>query len=328
MESYQELEFKFGEFCRNPNTVACSSGSAALHLALETLRVTEGWGQHFEREWGPTVAIPDFTMIAVARAVTLAGMNPDFLDVDSLGLLHEETKTLDETTGVLAVHTYGRKCYTGFYHHEVIEDLAEAHGIQPNPNSLAACWSFYRNKIICGEEGGMVAFKNSEQVKVAKQLRDMGSSNQNDFWHIPRGMNYRLSNCHAELILESLRGYVSNLWQRKTVENQYNRYCPIEWQLPTRDVPWVYDLDLPLDADMQGVVQRMNKNGIAVRCGFKPLSQQREYQTEYAENPVTEGLSKTRMYLPIVPGMTEDLVKRIIGDLRKEVENAPSLASG
>ena len=57
---------------------------------------------------------------------------------------------------VLTVHLYGRKAPTDFGERiHVVEDLAEAHGIAPNPNSDAACWSFYKNKVIAGEEGAV-----------------------------------------------------------------------------------------------------------------------------------------------------------------------------
>lgn len=317
MQVYERLEERFATFCGNPNTVACSSGTAALHLAIETLKVTEGW------EEGTKVVVPDFTMIACARAVTMAGLTLEFADVNDLGLL-EYDKVSTNVGIVMAVHLYGRRCFLNYQH--VIEDLAEAHSIPPDPDSLAACWSFYRNKIICGEEGGMIAFKNEEQATLARKLRNLG--NDGHFNHLPNGHNYRLSNCHAELILQSLASYNKNLAARQHIETIYDIYVPREWQLPSRETPWVYDLELPVGVDVDWVVTELNQRGIEARCGFKPLSTQEEYHTPSSNpnlpcnNPIALRLSQTRMYLPIVPGMTREPVRRIVARLRKVVEQA------
>lgn len=74
MESYEKLEIVFSEFNQlDPKgMVACSSGTAALHLALEALELP--------RE--SDVIVPDFTMIACARSVSMAGLEPVFVDCE------------------------------------------------------------------------------------------------------------------------------------------------------------------------------------------------------------------------------------------------------
>lgn len=71
LEPYQLLERRWAEFngLDPAGMVACSSGTAALHLALEALPV--------ER-----VFLPDLTMVACARAVVMAGLEPVFVDCD------------------------------------------------------------------------------------------------------------------------------------------------------------------------------------------------------------------------------------------------------
>ena len=74
-EPYQRLEKLWAEMndLSSEGMVACSSGTAALHLALESLKLPNG----------SYVAVPDYTMIACARAVTLAGLKPVFIDCTS-----------------------------------------------------------------------------------------------------------------------------------------------------------------------------------------------------------------------------------------------------
>ena len=310
MELYQQLEQQIGEWCGNPNVVACSSGTAALHLALETLALPQG----------SEVIVPEFTMIACARAVTIAGLKPIFIDCQDDLLL--STNSLSEiltsnTKAIMPVHIYGRRCnmqkiveFSKKHGLAIVEDLAEAHGVLPHSSSDAACWSFYRNKIVAGEEGGAIAFSNPEHVTRAKQLRSLGFTTQHNFLHLPRGVNARLSNVHAQIISRSLECIKSNLFRRRQVEQWYQDRVPQDWLMPPRRVCWVYDICLR-GIDTAQVVMDLNRQGIAARLAFKPMSQQPEYKSLY-KHLVAYQMSKEVIYLPVSPKMTESAVDDII----------------
>ena len=167
MESYQRLEAEWAEFNGlDPNgMVACSSGTAALHLALESFCLPPN----------SEVITPDFTMVACARAVTLAGTKPVFVDCDERLMmdvtlvescvrekLGEEIYAGGDLVGwkglatapwvIMPVHVYGRQCDMDAlarvackYDLVIVEDLAEAHSVRPHPSTDAACWSFFKN---------------------------------------------------------------------------------------------------------------------------------------------------------------------------------------
>lgn len=343
MEPYQQLEREWAAFnSLDPvGMVVCSSGTAALHLALEAFRPPPG----------SEVIVPDFTMIACARAVTLAGLTPVFVDCDECLLMNTELVTGaigSNTRVVMLVHVYGRQDRHRFIMDELsivpatswydplyfIEDLAEAHGVKPHPGSDAACWSFYRNKIVAGEEGGAVWFRDPEHAALARQLRNLGFTDAHDFRHVPRGHNYRMSNAHSKLILgghddrnagsnfSSLIRYEENLLARRDIERWYDAACPDGWRMPPRDAPWVYDLRIKGMAQKQQdyMVRALNEDGIAARHGFKPMSQQDEYRGKCrmvnggrslpGEVPHTYSLSciaaQEVIYLPIQPGVTTE----------------------
>ena len=69
-QKFEILEERFQEYLGLASCVGCSSGTAALHLALESLFLSPG----------SEVILPDYTMVACARAVVLAGMKPVFGD--------------------------------------------------------------------------------------------------------------------------------------------------------------------------------------------------------------------------------------------------------
>jgi perosamine synthetase len=187
----------------------------------------------------------------------------------------------------------------------IVEDLAEAHGVTPHPSTDAACWSFYRNKIVAGEEGGMVAFREPEYADLARQLRNHGFTDAHDFTHIPRGCNYRMADTLASLVLASLDRYEPNLNRRLDLLEAYDAACPLEWRMPPRDAPWVYDFRVPgMSYGGQGtVVGMLNEVKVEARYAFKPLSSQKEFRGSRrfgGEN--AEGASREVVYLPLTPG--------------------------
>src|SRR5687767_9964765 len=103
MEAYEQLEAKVAEWSGMPHVVACASGTAALHLALEALQLPPA----------SEVICPDLTMVACARAIAAAGLKPRFVDCDDrLQMDLEQTPQAcnEQTSAVMLVHVYGRTC--------------------------------------------------------------------------------------------------------------------------------------------------------------------------------------------------------------------------
>lgn len=340
MEAYRLLEDRLSRWC-GTEAVVCSSGTAALHLALEALRLPAG----------SKVIVPDYTMVAVARAVVLAGLKPVFVDVSDYDMLLNTEKVaffggLSRVSAVVVPHLYGRAAdmpaihdAAGKYGLRVVEDLAEAHGVHPHPNSHAACWSFYRNKIVAGEEGGAVTFPRrggatDGATERARSLRSIGFTDQHDYTHIPRGHNYRMANCLASAVLPSLAHIESNLAERREIEGWYSRECPEHWKTMRRDVVWVYDFRIrgmtyPLQNRIVGELRRA---GIEARHGFKPMTSLEEWRAElrvkvndksYAPpeevNRFAYDLSREVIYLPVRPGVTTEESAGFAFDLIKKV---------
>lgn len=319
MESYQRLEEEFGRWAGVDNCVACNSGTSALHLALEALEIP----------LGSEVILPTFTMVACARAVSLAGLVPVFIDCGedlNIDVSLIDQAITDKTRAIMVVHIYGRPCdmmtiadIANKYDLYVIEDLAECHGLCPDPGTDAACWSFYRNKIICGEEGGMCAFKLATVAKRASTLRSLGFTF--GYNHIPRGHNYRLANCLADLILDSLKDYTLNASYRLRVTEWYDNVCPSFWKMPQRYSNWVYDIRL---RDMTSVVQdrlleELRSKRIEARHAFKPLHMQEEYKrcVYVGGERLSERVSREVIYLPCHPEVLREEVTEAIATVAR-----------
>lgn len=338
MRSHERLETLWSNYNHlDPKgMVACSSGTSALHLAMEVCRATKMiWGDESTLD---EVITNDFSIIACPRAISLAGLRPVFVDCDSDLLMNFDCfiKAKGRSSrAVLAVHIYGRvnpmvqivaeSEARGFF---VIEDLAEAHSVSICPGTDAACWSFYSNKIVAGEEGGAVWFRNPDHAKLARQLRSLGFTDVHDFIHTPRGHNYRLADSLANLIIDSLGKVHGNLDRRRENVMIYDRICPSQWKMPPREVPWVYDLRLHGIGTLKQteIVKKLNEAGIQARFSFKPCHRQEEFKDcrivsdNLACGTNSLWASTEVIYLPCHPKVTGTEINKAFEIIQREME--------
>lgn len=231
---YKLLEKEYAKFTGSKYAVSCSSGTAALHLALRTI----GIGREDE------VIIPDFTMAACGFAVSYCGAIPVFIDCgDDLNIDCSliEAKITKKTKAIMAVHIYGRLCnmkeilrIARKHHLKVIEDACEAQGAVYKSKADITCYSFYENKIIHAEEGGMCTTDNKKYADQINYLKNMAFSPEHDYFHKEIGYNYRMPNSQAKLALESLKNYPKENKRRRNIEfEEYGKnWLDAVWVLP------------------------------------------------------------------------------------------------
>lgn len=290
------------------HAVACSSGSAALWMALKAFRIGPG----------DKVIVPDFTSIACAAAVTMCGATPVFVDCDdTLNLdieLYREALEHERPKAVIAVAIYGRTLPQGIfdlakeYRVPVIEDLAEAHGIKPRGDIV--CYSFYGNKILTTGEGGMCLTNYDD---LAKEMRDAANfyfDKERTNTHEKIGWNFRMTNLQAAVGLAQVEDAEEIIRLRQQVMDWYAEYLPIRFMRPQRDVGWLYDIVVP---DLELYKKKLDDAGVANRFFFKPLRLQKPYgeTVPHYSNGVADALSKKGLLLPLYPEMTKEQVQKI-----------------
>lgn len=331
-QEFEKLEENLKKRLGYNHFVACSSGTAALHLALEALALPPA----------SKVIVPDYTMIACARAVVLAGHVPVFVDCDdnlqlSPHWLEVAVRRTRNVQAIMAVHIYGKSCNMDAIAKvakdndlRLIEDLAEAHLLHKHQDTDIGCYSFYHNKLIAGEEGGGLGTENEGYAYRCRQLRCLGfkySDGVPTYDHAPRGHNYRLSNAHAEIINKKLEG--DYLAQRiKLMSSQWQEYASVFEPTNlaiyhTVNSFWVYPLNIKgMDRNTQiELVKVLNsKHNIAARCGFQPMTKQEEFiHAEYCGNGNSWHFSRQVIYLPLDAGrfIGREEVKKILETIRE-----------
>lgn len=199
------------------HAAALSSGTAALHLALEILGVGAG----------DTVLCSDLTFAATANAIVYRNAVPVFVDCDEPtwmidpDLVAEELDRADRAgklpKALIAVDLYGQcadydrlRSACDRYDVPIIEDAAEALGAtyKGRPaGGLGAigAFSFNGNKIITTSGGGMLVANRADWVERARFLSTQARDPAPHYQHSNIGYNYRLSNLLAAVGRGQLR---------------------------------------------------------------------------------------------------------------------------
>jgi len=204
------FEKSIADFIANKVYVAAlSSGTAAIHLALELLGVSRG----------DEVICQSFTFSASANPILYLGATPVFVDSerDTWNLSPEllEKAILSRISqgkkpkAIVAVHLYGMPYkieeiskIADTYEIPVVEDSAEALGSMYNSVKCGSfgdigILSFNGNKIITTSGGGALVTKNEEIKKKAIFLATQARDDAPHYQHSSVGYNYRMSNILA-----------------------------------------------------------------------------------------------------------------------------------
>ena len=154
------LEAAFSERLGTAHTVACSSGTAAVHLAVAAL----------DPEPGDEFIVPPVTDMGTILPVLWQNCIPVFADVDARTLtidpIDVERRITGRTRAIIAVHLAGQPCNMSMLRliadrHKValIEDAAQAYWAEHDGRLVGtlgdmACFSLQQSKhITCGEGG-------------------------------------------------------------------------------------------------------------------------------------------------------------------------------
>ncbi|MBA3357180.1 MAG: DegT/DnrJ/EryC1/StrS family aminotransferase [Pyrinomonadaceae bacterium] len=331
----EKFERAFADYCGVGHAVSCSSGTAALHVALLALGVGTG----------DEVILPTLTFVATANAVTYCGARPRFVDIEpdtwTIDPALIEAKITARTKAILPVHLYGYVAnmdavteLAGRHNLFVVEDAAEAHGAEfrgRRVGSLSdvAAFSFYGNKIISSGEGGMVVTDSEELGRYAAQLRGQGMDLNQRYWFPIIGYNYRMPNLTAAVGLAQLELIDWHLNRRREIASWYRdilRDVPgIGWQSAKdgrKNVDWLFTiiLDEPIRVSRDDVIARLSERGVETRPVFYPmhvLPPYREMGQEDGLFPVAERVARSGLSLPTWAGLQRKDVIYVCDALRE-----------
>jgi perosamine synthetase len=323
-----EFEKLFSQYIGGGYSVAVSSGTTALELALKT----------FDIKSGDEVIVPDFTFAATINSILNCGATPVIIDV------HRETWTVDvkkienlitkKTKAIMPVHIYGQPCHIDEllkiakkYNLLIIEDAAEALGAKYKKKKIGnhfdcSCHSFYANKLITTGEGGMAVFKEKLVAQKARLIMNHGMSLKKKYYHELVGSNFRMTNIQAAIGVAQIKKINRLLSQRKFIFNFYDskfkKRKNIEL-LPknkwSQNSFWLYTLLIKNfnEIERDKFINRMLSRGVECRPGFIPMSKMKIYKKYSKEkNYISDYISQRAVSLPSSQIFSKDELNYIV----------------
>jgi perosamine synthetase len=318
--------------------IACSSGTAGLHLGVRALGIGTG----------DEVITTPFSFVASSNCLLYERAVPRFVDIeeDSLGMDPErlDEASSDRTKAILPVHVFGRPCRIDDLTSRarqrgwaILEDACEALGSTAGGRPMGsfgdiAVFAFYPNKQITTGEGGMVVTDDPVLADVMRSLRNQGRDSDGTWLrHVRLGYNYRLDEMSAAVGVAQLERLQELRRGRARVASAYERALggPSWLRLPKagpgEEVDWfVYVVRLSTDIDRERVIGRLGALGVPSRPYFAPLHLQPFYRSTFGfqpgDFPVTERVAASTLALPFSSRLTDDEVAYVANALIEAVD--------
>jgi len=333
-----EFEREFASYIGAKHAIGVNSCTAALHIALEAIGLSQG----------DEVLVPTTTFTATAEVVVYFKAIPVLVDVDPTTLcidpIDAERRITSKTRAIIPVHFAGQPCdmdkiqeLAARHHLEVIEDAAHSlpasyRGTPVGAISKLTAFSFYATKTMTTGEGGMVTTNDDDLAARMKIMRLHGIgrdawkrySSEGSWYYevLSAGFKYNLTDIQSAIGLVQLKKCTQMRNRREEIALRYNEIfsqcgllqTPIV--LDDRESAWhLYVLRLNLDRLTIGraeVIERLKQQGIGTSVHFIPLHMHPYYRDSYGYSaealPVATAEYQRSISLPIYPGMSPDQV--------------------
>ena len=332
----KEFENKFSDLINKNYGIACSSGTAALEIALAALNLKPG----------DEVIMPTFTIISCASAIIKSGATPVVVDCDPLTFNSKPEDIIaaytEKTVAIMIVHIYGLpvdlESIIDFAKKKkifIIEDAAELIGAKYKGQPCGSfgdisTFSFYSNKHITTGEGGMLATNNIDIAERCKSFRNLCFQNEKRFIHEEIGWNYRMTNLQAALGLAQIDDLEERILKKKWIGKSYDNLIddslniikPIPYLSYAENIYWVYGI--VLDSKLgkaKKIMEILKQEGIGTRPFFYPIHKQPALQKlgffKKVKLPVSEKLYEQGFYLPSGLTLTYEKIKKISNVLNR-----------
>lgn len=291
------LTERFREVCPLQYVQTCSSGTAALHIAV----AAAGIGL------GDEVITSPITDIGTVIGVIYQQAVPVFADLGvgtyNLDVADVERRITDRTKAIIAVHLAGNPCDLDALkaladRHKLIliEDCAQAWGARYRGRPIGsvgqlACFSLQNSKHITCGDGGVVASNDERFGPLLQKFGDKGGDRQKWGGFDAFATNYRMSEPQAAVTAAQLTRLEAIVTQRARLGNLLTEKiaelpCVVPHQVHPEDraVYWFYMFRLRLDALRCGrseFVKALLAEGAPVSGGYikVPLYGEPVFQT-------------------------------------------------
>jgi UDP-4-amino-4,6-dideoxy-N-acetyl-beta-L-altrosamine transaminase len=329
--------------------VACSNGTAALHLAMLALGVQPG----------EVCIVPSITFLATANCARYVGAEVVFADVDPASGLMTEATLRDavarcggrKIAAILPVHLRGDVCELPALRRvadevgaALVEDACHALGSRMSFDNVSAnvgdgrwgelaVFSFHPVKTLTTAEGGMVTTADPHLAERLRRFRSHGMVRPPgaDPWVYEMaeiGFNYRLPDVLCALGLSQLAKLPRLLERRRTLARRYDAaLAPLAplvriAQRPAWSDPALHLMCVLIDFEAAGqtraeVMASLKARRIGTQVHYIPVHRQPYYVGRYGalDLPGAEAWYARCLSLPLFPTLADADVDRVAAAL-------------
>jgi len=336
------LEAELAERVDAPHVIAMSSCTAALEIAVASLRLPRG----------ARIGVPTWTFVASASSVVHRGAVPVLLDIDedtlNISPAAVEAAIADGLDALMVVHFAGtpvERAVLDLAHAAgipVIEDAAHALGASDHrgpisgAGTVGACYSFYATKNLTSAEGGALATHDEELARYARSQRLHGLSN--DAWDrykvggtsvydvVEPGYKANLPDVLAALARSQLQRFDEMQARRRELVTRYRAGveaidgCTVIPGTPDdRSADHLFVVRLPEGADRNEVIAHLSAAGVGTGIHFRPLHTFTWFRDNAPVGPTgvatADRLADRVLSLPLHAGLTDQEADRVVDAL-------------
>ena len=336
-----ELEKQLADYAGVKHSLACSSGTDALLMALMALGIGPG----------DAVFTTPFTFFATVETIALVGATPVFADIDE-GTYNIDPAKLEEAIlkveregklkpkAVIPVDLFG---LTADY--KAIKPLADAHGLVIIEDACQAfgavapggkrapslgtigCTSFFPAKPLgCYGDGGAVFTDDDDLYDKLYSILVHGRSAEDRYNNVRLGLNARCDTIQAAVLLAKLKLFPGEIEMRQVVADRYR--AGLKDVVSVQTIPEgcvsVYAQFCPRSPKF-AEIQAALKAADVPTARYYPIPMHLLGATEYlgykkGDMPVSEACAADIFALPMHPYLKAEDIDRICGVIADTVK--------
>ncbi len=326
-KSVKEFENKFANYIGRKYAVTTSCGTAALHLALLSLNISEG----------QEVICPSYTCVSILNAINYLKAKIKLVDCNfdikngnfNISIPDLKNKATKKTKAIIVPHTFGYPAQIdkivalGI---PVIEDATQSLGgsylnKKLGSYGLISIFSLHHSKMLATGEGGILLTDSKKIFDKVNFLGDYALTvisqrlSAPSEYHIQ--YNYKMSDLNALLGISQLSQVSQFVKKRREIAEIYKLAFKSLAEIPDNPknhIFWRYPVKTKKDP--RQILKKALKYGIELGRGGYPLLHQ-YLKLDGKKFPNTEKTISSLFVVPTYPSLTDKEISYIIETLKK-----------
>jgi perosamine synthetase len=332
-ELTREFESMTAQLTGAKHAVAVCNGTMALFTCLKAMGIGPG----------DEVIVPNFTFIASANSVILAGGVPVLCEVREdtfcIDLTRAEELVTSRTRAIMPVHLYGQSAdmpevmaFAQRHGLQVLEDAAEGIGVRFKGRHVGTfgdmgILSYYGNKTVTCGEGGIVLTNDDALAKAAYRIKNYGRDRKGTYIHETIGFNFSFTDLQAAIGIAQMKKLSAIISKKREIHDRYvqelqhvKHFRPVYIDPRCQPVFWFTSF---LCDDPAALSSFLREQNIQTRRFFLPLHQQPCYadgkhiRVTDGDFTISESIYRLGISLPSAYSLTDEDQSYVIQQIRR-----------